>query len=64
MVRRRGAIELTYKDPSGRIASEILYRDSEQRIELVEEGRPWSFDGEGVCFDWFLKRTAFVLPIF
>ena len=44
------AIELTYKDPSGRPDSVLLYRDDEERLELVQEGRPWSFDGDGALF--------------
>ncbi len=44
------ALELTYKDPAGRVANVLLYRDDEPRMELVEEGRPWSFDGDGALF--------------
>ena len=44
------AIELTYKDATGRVANQLLYRDDEQQLELVEEGRPWSFDGDGELF--------------
>src|SRR5438094_738427 len=44
------ALELTYKDPSGRVANQLLYRHDEPRIEVVEEGRPWSFDGDGALF--------------
>lgn len=44
------AIELTYKDPSGRVANQLLYRHDEPRLEVVEAGRPWSFDGEGSLF--------------
>ncbi|KAF0183099.1 MAG: SNF2 family DNA/RNA helicase [Nitrospirae bacterium] len=44
------ALELTYKDQSGRIANELLYRHDETRIEVVAEGRPWSFDGNGYLF--------------
>src|SRR5213594_5212668 len=44
------ALELTYKTPSGRVANELLYRDDEQRLEIVEAGRPWSFDGDGALF--------------
>ncbi len=44
------ALELTYKDPSGRVSNQLLYRDSEGRIEVVEQGRPWSFDGNGDLF--------------
>src|SRR2546421_3301186 len=44
------AVELTYKDPSGRVANQLLYRDDEPRLEVVEEGWPWSFDGDGGLF--------------
>ena len=41
------ALTLIYRPPSGRIAEEILYRHDEARLEVVEQGRPWSFDGDG-----------------
>ncbi|WP_435549791.1 helicase-related protein [Desulfobacterium sp. N47] len=41
------ALELTYKTPSGKVANELVYRDDESRLEIVEIGRPWSFDGDG-----------------
>ena len=44
------ALELTYKDPAGRVANQLLYRHDEPRIEVVEQGRPWSFDGDGTLF--------------
>ena len=44
------AIELTYKTPEGRVANELFYRDDEQRLEITEVGRPWSFDGDGALF--------------
>src|SRR5665811_288382 len=44
------ALELTYKTPAGRVANELLYRHDEPRLELVEQGRPWSFDGDGALF--------------
>ncbi|MCS6288009.1 MAG: DUF3883 domain-containing protein [Nitrospira sp.] len=44
------ALELTYKDPAGRVANVLLYRHDEPRIEVVEQGRPWSFDGDGSLF--------------
>ena len=44
------ALELTYKDPTGKVLNELLYRHDEPRIEIVEEGRPWSFDGDGHAF--------------
>ena len=53
------ALELTFKDPSGRVANELLYKDDENRFEVVEAGRPWSFDGDGSLSDWFPKPTAY-----
>ena len=44
------AVELTYKTPDGGVADELLYRRDEERLELVVEGRPWSFDGDGALF--------------
>jgi len=44
------AMELTYKDPSGNVANQLLYRHDEARLEVVEQGRPWSFDGDGDLF--------------
>ena len=44
------ALELTYRGAGGELGSEILYRDGEARLEMVEQGRPWSFDGDGELF--------------
>ena len=44
------ALELTYKASSGRVANELIYRHDEPRLDLVELGRPWSFDGDGAMF--------------
>ena len=44
------ALELTYKDPAGKVANVLLYRHDEPRLELLEAGRPWSFDGDGELF--------------
>jgi hypothetical protein len=44
------ALTLVYREPGGRIADEILYRHDEPRLEIVEAGRPWSFDGDGALF--------------
>ena len=41
------ALELTYKDAGGRVANLLLYRHDEPRLEIVEHGRRWSFDGDG-----------------
>ncbi|MXW81678.1 MAG: DUF3883 domain-containing protein [Gemmatimonadetes bacterium] len=44
------ALELTYKTPDGKVANELLYRTDETRLEVVEQGQPWSFDGDGALF--------------
>ena len=41
------AITLTHRSPTGQLGEQVLYRDNESRIEVVEQGRPWSFDGDG-----------------
>src|SRR3989440_4445582 len=43
-------VELTYKDATGRLGNELLYRDREPVLEVVSAGRPWSFDGDGALF--------------
>ncbi len=44
------ALELTYKTPDGKVANELVYRHDEPRLDIVEQGRPWSFDGDGALF--------------
>lgn len=44
------ALTLVYRGPDGRVADEILYRQDEPRLKILEEGRPWSFDGDGALF--------------
>jgi len=44
------ALELTYKDTAGKVANRLLYRHDEPGIEVVQAGRPWSFDGDGALF--------------
>lgn len=47
------ALELTYKAPSGRVANELLYRHDENRLEVVEHGRPWR---TAICSASFQRR--------
>lgn len=44
------ALTLIYRGPDGKVADEILYRSDEPRLEILREGRPWSFDGNGADF--------------
>ena len=57
------ALELTYKTASGRVANELLYRHDEPRLQIVEHGRPWSFDGDGHLFRLVSKRIVSVWRI-
>ncbi len=51
-VQRHGteAVTLIYREPSGRVANVVLYRDDASRLEIAESGRPWRFDGDGARF--------------
>lgn len=43
-------IELTFKDPAGIVKNELLYRDAEPRLQLVESGRSWTFNSDPGMF--------------
>ncbi len=43
-------VELTYKDSNGSLGSELIYRDRENELTILEKGRPWSFDGDPQLF--------------
>ncbi|WP_026369953.1 helicase-related protein [Kallotenue papyrolyticum] len=45
--RGNAAVELTYKDATGRLGQELLYRDAETRLMIVEDSQPWSFEADG-----------------
>ncbi len=44
------ALSLTYRTDTGKVAERILYRHDEPSFDIVEVGRPWSFDGDGSAF--------------
>lgn len=44
------ALKVVYETPDGTTDQEILYRDREPTLELMETGRPWSFTGDGGIF--------------
>jgi len=44
------AITLIYREPNGRVADRLLFRSDEPNLALVEQGRPWAFDGDGTLF--------------
>ncbi len=41
------ALKVIFRDGDGQLSDRLLYRDDEPSLELVELGRPWSFDGDG-----------------
>jgi len=43
-------IELTYKDSNGSLGHELIYRDQENELTILEQGRPWCFDGDPQLF--------------
>ena len=43
-------VELTYKDASGHLGHELLYRDREPQLAILSKGPAWSFDGDGALF--------------
>ncbi len=43
-------VELVYKDAQGAHGSELLFRNRETSLEIITEGLPWSFDGDGKKF--------------
>lgn len=44
------AVDLTYKTADGKLGNQLVFADGLSRISVVEEGRPWSFDGDGALF--------------
>jgi SNF2 family DNA or RNA helicase len=52
-------VELTFKAVDGKTDQVLKFRDDEDSLELVEQGRPWSFDGDGN----FFKLTAEAMRI-
>ena len=40
-------IEAIYKGADGALGNELLFRDRESTLEVVDAGRPWSFTGDG-----------------
>jgi superfamily II DNA or RNA helicase len=44
------ALTLTYRTAAGQPQQELLSREDEARLEVVDKGRPWSFDGDGADY--------------
>jgi superfamily II DNA or RNA helicase len=43
-------VEVTFKDATGSVQNELIYRDAEVRLELVESGLRWAFNGDASMF--------------
>lgn len=43
-------IEVTYKDGSGVLGNELIFRDREPELEIAKKSLPWSFSGDGALF--------------
>lgn len=43
-------VDVTYRDAGGKDHSELLYRDREPDLEVIEAGAPWAFDSDGELF--------------
>ncbi|MDX9872402.1 MAG: helicase-related protein [Clostridia bacterium] len=39
-------LEITFKDRKGQLASQLLYRENENSIEIMDGSLPWSFDAD------------------
>ena len=40
------ALEITFKNSRGRLGNQILYRENENEIEILDNHLPWSFDAD------------------
>lgn len=48
--RRDIAVDLVYKDSTGNLGTETLFRSRESTLEIVTVGSSWNFDGDGEIF--------------
>ncbi|NPV89867.1 MAG: DUF3883 domain-containing protein [Firmicutes bacterium] len=39
-------LEITFKDARGQLASQLLYREDEERLDVGDNSLPWSFDAD------------------
>ena len=40
-------LEVTFKNSKGHLASQLIYRENEKSIEVLNNNLPWSFDADG-----------------
>jgi SNF2 family DNA or RNA helicase len=41
------AVKVTFEDSAAQVRNRLVFRTDEPALEVVEEGRPWSFNGDG-----------------
>ena len=58
------SVELTYKDPQGRLGNELLFRDREATIEIAETGDPGVSTATASNSAWFRRRIEFAAHLF
>jgi superfamily II DNA or RNA helicase len=46
----QSAIEIVYKDTEGTLGTELIFRDREPTLDIVEYGLPWSFNADPNLF--------------
>ena len=47
MVRKTNVLEITYKDSHGQPGNQMLLRDEEINLTVMDNSLPWSFDADG-----------------
>jgi superfamily II DNA or RNA helicase len=43
-------VEVAYRDVAGKLGSELLFRDRQADLEVIDAGVPWAFDADGELF--------------
>jgi len=48
-------LDLTYRASGGQLGQQLVYRDQEPRLEIVEAGKQWAFSADGALFKLVLE---------
>lgn len=54
-------IDITYKNSQNVPGTQLLYREDESHIEVMDNNLPWSFDADGEQMKLLLRRIASAL---
>ncbi len=44
------AATVVFREASGAVGQQLVFRSEEHKLEVVEQGRPWAFDGDASLF--------------